>query len=296
MAAARELGYHPNRAARALVMGSTRVVGVWTPSLDCGYVQRIFEGLTSKFRSAGFDSLYSSQSGTGDERPIEWPVDGIIYIEGTTSSLDQPFPDGIPMVIIGTRQRKGVDLIKIDLTTGTIDAVLYLLETGRTRLLCISEANSEADETMVESCQKVMESAGHHLRSLKLGDVTRSEKLDRVREYLRLEPDVNAVLCTTAELTLIARRALGELKVDVPGSLSLIGFDYSEDSDYQVPSLSALEIPVSCIVELASQMLMTRIANPKQEARIETVRTRIRTLESSTPPGPNEISKRTSMI
>ncbi len=295
MEAAKELGYHPNRAARALVMGRTRVIGVWTPPLESSYLQKTFQGLTDKFRQSGFDSLYCTHSPEFLSRPFEWPVDGIVFVEGSEDRQAEPFPDGVPLVMVGSNLSSGVDQVNIDLTTGTTEAVMHLLESGRSHIVCISGERDQGEGTVAHTYQKIINSAGHPARCFSTPDGTCFELLHKVTEFLKTVDKVDGVLCSSDKLTLVTRRALANLGRTVPTDAALVGFDYSELSEVQTPSLSAIEIPVAEVVVLASEMLLARLSNPQLEYRRETVKTSLRVLQSSSESAPISFENRTTL-
>jgi DNA-binding LacI/PurR family transcriptional regulator len=193
MEAAKQLGYHPNRAARALVMGRTRVVGLWTPPLTSAHLQRVFQGLSDTFRMAGFDSLYSRHSPDFSTHPFEWPVDGIVCVEGSVERHVEPFPEGVPVVVIGSRLLKGLDLVHIDLTAGTVESIMHLLEIGRTRIVCISGEEFDGEGSITHTYCRIMESAGHPSRCLAVRSSNHRQTLSEVRAFLGSNDKFDAV-------------------------------------------------------------------------------------------------------
>jgi len=280
-AAAKELGYHPNRAARALVMGRTRVIGVWTPPLTSHYVQSIFQGITDTFRTAGFDSLYCRHSPEYATRPFEWPVDGIIYVEGDAAKAEEVLPEGVPVVQIGSRLTEGLDQINVDIAAGASEAIRHLLEGGRSNIVCIAREPISIDSTIIRTYNNSIASANKSPLSLILPISTQGEMLIFVTEFLRTHPKTDAILCTSLEITRVVRRALADLALRIPADVAIVGFDYSDDLEFETPSITAIEIPTDRIVELATEMLLARMADANLPPRKETVATNLRILEST---------------
>jgi DNA-binding LacI/PurR family transcriptional regulator len=285
MEAAKELGYHPNRAARALVMGQTRVIGLYTPELSTGYVQRLFLGLADRFRSSGFDSLFCTHAAEGAAHPFGWPVDGIVYVQGRADSVDMSLPHDIPIVAISTRTRPELDTVHIDLASGTTEAVMHLLEAGRSDILCLSDEPDQGEGSIAAAFTRTMAMAGKPGRVLTVTDGSPTAQFAQINEHLRAQSKLDAIYCASDEITGFARRVLWEMGRSIPQDTALVGFGYSEEFIYRSPSLTAVEVPVEAIADQAKEMLLARLSEPARPQTRAIAPTILRVLESSAPRG-----------
>jgi LacI family transcriptional regulator len=284
MEAAKELGYQPNRAARALVMGRTRVVGIWTPSLHSTYLSGLFLSLTDRLRKAGFDSLFCGHDAEDGSNPFGWPVDGIIYLQG--SAMPDTRFRVLPVVEIGSRAPAVADWVRIDLAPGVTEAVRHLIDTGRKHVLCLADEGDVGEGSLMAAFRRAIAIAGRTADRLALANGPTRERVATLTEFLRNHRQIDAILCSSDELALIARRALDERGLDVPRDVALIGFGYVDDHELRIPSLTAIEVPLDQVAELAYELLISRMANPAQPQRVEAAATRLRMLESTGLPIP----------
>lgn len=86
---------------------------------------------------------------------------------------------------------------------------------------------------------------------------------DAVARRLALQPrDFTAILAAGDSLAFGALLALAEAGIDVPGEVSVLGFDGLPQCDLQSPPLSAVEIPMRAIGSLALDLLREAIEGP----------------------------------
>ena len=91
-----------------------------------------------------------------------------------------------------------------------------------------------------------------------------------------LEPEVvaalatrtaTAVLCGADIIALGVMKALKGMGVDVPGDVSVLGFDDIHWCDLTTPALSSVHIPIEEIAAEAVAILIQRIAKPQDSRR-----------------------------
>lgn len=73
---AREMGYRPNRAARALVMGRTQIIAFASPGVHRSPYGALFERFVAAARLSGYETLHLDLGS-----PVEWAVDGILQVD-----------------------------------------------------------------------------------------------------------------------------------------------------------------------------------------------------------------------
>ena len=108
-AAAREMGYRPNRAAQALVRGRANSVALWAPASGSSVGAHIQRELARLAWDAGYElsiRLFAIEE-RADAPPRgldDWPVDGLFVLNGPAPSILSAEPrGGIPIVSLGTR-------------------------------------------------------------------------------------------------------------------------------------------------------------------------------------------------
>lgn len=277
--AAKELGYQPNRAARALVMGRTRVIGIWTPPLTSHYLSGLFLSLADRFRQAGFDSLFWGHGVHEVANPFGWPVDGIVYLQSAEMPAERLRV--LPVVEIGSRAPTDADWVRIDLAPGVSEAVKHLVETGRRHLLCLADEGDVGEGSLMAVFRRAIAIAGRTADRLALAGGPTRQRVADLAEFLRTHRQIDAILCSSDELAVIARRAIEERGLRIPSDVALVGFGYVDDHEFRVPSLTAIEVPLDAVAESAYDLLISRMANPGQAQKVEAASTRLRILEST---------------
>jgi LacI family transcriptional regulator len=90
-----------------------------------------------------------------------------------------------------------------------------------------------------------------------------------MEQMLKMKPRPTALLCTNDLMAFGALRAAHQLKVNVPGQLSIIGFDNLPVCDMVTPPLSSVDIPRREIASHVFRMLM-KATESKQPRKLPT--------------------------
>jgi DNA-binding LacI/PurR family transcriptional regulator len=77
-----------------------------------------------------------------------------------------------------------------------------------------------------------------------------------LRALIGLESPPTAVVCSTDHLATGVLHAAAELGLDVPGRLSVVGFDDIPMASYTVPALTTIHMPVDEMTALAARLSM----------------------------------------
>ena len=144
---AREMGYSPNSAARALVTGQTHVVAVWMVELHRPHFARALQLAWQQAGEYGFEMIIGNverhDEKPGDSRLSRWPTDGILafeYPERVAAYLDAAPHAGTPIVSMGAYYSERTDFVGVDLYAGTRAAVQHLLGMGCRRVAYLVQA------------------------------------------------------------------------------------------------------------------------------------------------------------
>jgi LacI family transcriptional regulator len=82
---------------------------------------------------------------------------------------------------------------------------------------------------------------------------------------LALEEPPTAVFCSNDDMAIGAMNACYAHKTDVPGQISLIGFDDIMFARYTNPALTTVRKPITDISELGMKMLIQLLLQPETE-------------------------------
>ena len=274
LAVATEMGYRPNRAARALVTGRSHVVAMWmTGGYETPYFSRALYFTQAQASQRGYEMLVSQMAQNWKSNGIwltEWPVDGILayeFPEHVDAFLDRTAANHPPLVSMGAYYSKRTDFVGIDYYVGTVEAVRHLLESGRRRVAYfVAQWGNHAGDARYDAYTHVMEQAGRQPEYIPVPQITpgtaRAVARQALHDYLGSSQCPDALFCFSDDLAIGAYRALWDLHIQVPEDIALVGCDGIEDTEYLECPLSTIVPPQAQVSTLAWEYLERRIENP----------------------------------
>lgn len=261
----RELNYYTNVHARRLAMGRSDLFGLVISEIANPYFPEIIKGFQSAAWARGFDVLlcnteYSQERTTAAVRKlIESDVRGVAVMTSAvgrenTAELIQA---GAGLVFYNSSPaEKLISNIAIDYAAGISEAIRYAMDLGHRNVGIIS---GPQDNPTAVTLKKTL-IAG--LRQLRLKDFPVLETNFRVDggaaavRTLLSQPEVpTVVFCGNDLIAMGAMSALEEAGVNVPGDVSVIGFDDIFFSSLARPPLTTIHIPREHLGELAFEAL-----------------------------------------
>jgi LacI family repressor for deo operon, udp, cdd, tsx, nupC, and nupG len=285
--AIRETGYTPNAAARSLRAKSTRMVLVLLPGIGNSFFTPVLNALEEAFSEAGYGVLIgyarnSPRSETHYARVIRaGQVDGVLVVTGNIPR-DEAFvqiPGTVPISLMfsevpGTEEFSVFD---VDNREAAAAMVRYLIGQGHRRIAHIAgaDASLEAQE-----------------RSAGYGDALRAAGLDvdpallwrgasnydfrsgerAAAQFFATKDKPTAVFAAADEMAFGFMRALKNQGVDIPGDISVAGFDDTEYAVHYDPALTTMRQPRTELGTLAARDLLRRMTGKDGEAPISHVR------------------------
>ena len=249
LAAMEELGYRPNPVARALVTGRSKTLGV--VSFDTtlyGPASTLF-GIERAAHEAGYFIIVASlkalnRSSVTDavERLRRQGVDGILVIAPHEEAGDALLHTRaeVPLVAVEAGPDDGVAVVAVDQITGAIAATRHLLELGHETVWHISgPQNFVESRQRLEGWRSALEAAGARVPEPLTGDWSPRAGYELGRR-LSSDPAVTAVFVANDQMALGLLRAMHEAGRDIPGEISVVGFDDIPEAEYFQPPLSTV--------------------------------------------------------
>jgi DNA-binding LacI/PurR family transcriptional regulator len=274
---ATELGYVPNRAARALVTGRTDIIELQLPPSD-HFSSQISKAMIQILRRYDYDVIVhdlifgtAGQSGIPNSRQL-WPVDGIISM--ANGSVVESFLEfqAANLVSIGAYCSKNVDYVGLDLYPGTLDAIRHLVSAGCRRIAYLGDCSADlSQEARGIAYHQAMREAGLKCEYILANEGTKRGAQEAVCEYVQKNGHPDGIFCHNDTRALGAFRGLCDIGVRVPDDVKIIGCDGIEDTEYVYPSISTIVTPIEEMCELAWKFLQSRMENPgspKQQATL----------------------------
>lgn len=269
--AIKELGYVPNRAARALVTQRTDSVAlVVSESQDRVFAQPYFAGLVRGISSALADTplqlwLAMAQSPAEQQRVehhlTSQHVDGVLLLSlHESDQLPRLLRErGLPAVLGGRPIGPGQEIsyVDIDNVGGARAAVEHLINSGRSKVATI--AGLQDMGVGVDRLNGYQQAIGSAKPMVAFGDFGEASGTSAMRELLSQYPDIDGVFVASDLMAAGALRALRELGRRVPEDVAVVGFEDSPIAGQTDPPLTTVYQPVEQMGREMVRLLLARI-------------------------------------
>ncbi|MGW2302785.1 LacI family DNA-binding transcriptional regulator [Streptomyces sp. NPDC001809] len=275
-----ELGYVPNRAARALAGSRTDAVALVIPETEARlfaepYFLDIIRGVSSELADADKQLLLTLIRSEQERQRFEQylaaqRVDGVLLV--SVHAAD-PLPDqvralGLPAVLNGRRtEDEPVAFVDSDNTGAGRAAVAHLAARGRRAIATITGpldmyvARCRLDGYR-EGLAEAGLDAGEEL--VATGDFTEEGGRQAMRRLLDRRPDLDAVFAASDVMAAGARGVLREAGRRVPEDVALVGVDDSAVARHMDPPLTSVRQPIEEMGRTMARLLLQEIAEPSE--------------------------------
>lgn len=267
--AMRQLDYRRNLAARALVTNRSDTLGVVTFDTTLFGPSSMVYGIERAARDAGyFVSIASARS--LDEAAVtdainrlrEQAVEGIVAVVPMDTGLAAlaRVPADIPLVGVGVGDASGVPMVSVDNSAGAEMATRHLLELGHRTVHHISgPADWPETRQRLNGWRVALRAAGAPEPPVLIGDWSPRSGYEAAR-MLAADPEVTAIYCDNDQMALGAQRALHQAGRNVPGDVSLVGFDDIPEAAYLLPALTTVRQNFAAVGSASLAQLLDQIA------------------------------------
>lgn len=269
MEAIEELDFKPSQIARNLVMQTSNTIGVIVPALSNQFTGGILNGIEEKTSSCGYDILVGGTGGDVErERRYlelfqERHVAGIIFMGWQLKPQTVNVINSISVpVVMMNRNASGlkVPTVSIDNFRASYQMTKYLIEKGH-RKIAFFRNSVDIDACGVEQYsgfERALAEAGMEIdRSLvKYGEFSEERSYQLMSELIRQENIPTAVFATSDIMAIGAANAIKDSGMDVPGDVSVVGFNDVEMASLYRPALTVIHQPLFAMGEEAVKMIL----------------------------------------
>ncbi|MFE5796307.1 LacI family DNA-binding transcriptional regulator [Streptomyces sp. NPDC056503] len=248
-AAARELGYRPNLAARNLRLGRTRTALLVVPALTNEFFAHVYTGAAAVAADHGFGVvLYPSPDGVGPARDpfasAQAALDGVLASSMATDALEAFRGSDLPLVMLDSDPADpgAAAHVNLDVAEGMRMVTAHLLALGhRSFLHLASAAPSWTFDVRAAAL-------AHALRGAEVRTVRSPLTVAAAREAAGAAlgapgPRPTAVICDDDILAAGVCKAARRLGLRVPEDLSVTGFDDMALATAVEPELTTVRLP-----------------------------------------------------
>jgi len=279
--AAKDLGYAPNRMARALVTGRTQQIALWFQ-----FSTTINHEMSHQFQklaqSTSYDLLSISNKGQ-IHNPSTVAVDGGIFYGSISPNFITPFPV-VEMLVDLRGKHAGEpprnDLILMPIEEASRAAMQHLMEQGCRRIAFASiPIMMMAYEPRYRAYSAMMRKAGLPIEKIAVESPAdgnhRNSAQRALQKYFQENGFPDALFCSNDDIAIGAYRVLRQMNRRIPEETAVLGCDDIQESKDHVPALTSIQFPCEDICRCAWEMLTTRIENPALPQRIKTFKARL---------------------
>lgn len=279
--AARELGYVPDAAARALASGRSMTVGLLLARrhnviASDMFLTQMMEVLVREVGRRGMrlmlevvEDFENSESYLNLVRSNS--IDGVLYsgprFEDT--ALRVLVDHGVPTVLMGALPGDSYVFVDVDNRAAARRAAAYLLQLGHSCIGCITNAQPiyAAAVDRLQGFQEALAAAGVEVGPslYRFGDFDPESGYEQMKSLLDENPRMTAVFVASDVVAFGAMAAVRERGLRIPEDISIIGFDDVPFARYIEPGLTTIKLPVIELARRASEMVVALIHRQKLE-------------------------------
>ncbi len=280
---AKRLNYRPNYFARSLRQSRSMSVGVLAPDLSEGYFTRVMSGVVEELNRSHY-FFFTACHYWNDELLERYPrmlieraVDGFLLLNSAVEELTVP----VPVVAISAHcSAPKVTNIVLDHFVAARLALKHLYDLGHRKIafmrgpkaipdsgyrwMGIQKVARELNLTTNPALEIHLDSSGWPLKTGQ-HPMDPQDAYGPTRALLEKTRDFTALFCFNDTAAMGAIRALKDAGLNVPGDVSVVGFDDILSAAYNTPSLTTVRQPLVEMGQKGAQLLLERIADHDKE-------------------------------
>jgi LacI family transcriptional regulator len=283
-----ELGYVGNLSASSLRSHRTNVLGILVASFE-PYSAELIKGCAIATRTTEYELLAHAGGETQgwERRSIARMggtlIDGAVVVTPTVMDPNNV----VPVVAIDPHYGPNyVPTIDADSYGGAVSAIEHLLGLGHRRIAFIGGREElDSSREREKGFRDAMSAAGVDIDESLVTESRYDPDIatQRARELLEREDRPTAIFCANDVTAMRATRVAHGLGLDVPGDVSIIGFDDIPEASLNNPPLTTVRQPLGEMGREAMAMLLDLLAGRDREQHLR-MRTELVVRATTGPP------------
>lgn len=263
-----ELQYRPNRAARALVKGRSRTLGVisassaqYGPASSIAAIQDASRAAGYYVNTANLTSVDRASIEAAVEHLLGQAVEGLVVIAPQARVFDAlaEMALDIPLVTLQSTGEHRQRALSVDQIAGARLATRHLIELGHTDIYHLAGPQDWTEaEARMRGFLEEMGAQDIPTTAPILGDWSADFGYHAGRELLRMR-DFTAIFSSNDQMALGLMHAITEAGLRVPQDVSIVGFDDVPEAAHFWPPLTTVrqdfpELGRRCIALLLAEI------------------------------------------
>ena len=275
--AAAELGYEADPIARALASGRTSMVGLLSGSLEDLWQQQLFFGTGRALQSKDLYALILDADGDPARELIlarqlrDQRVDGMIVspLDPSAQAWGE-IAESLPVVSIGDSlsNAKQAGEVLFDNRAGVTLALEHLHDLGHHRITVLTTTRPSTPDRPADTY--VLEEADRLKLDVEVlaSPSSLSEASAVADQALGAADPPSAFFCLSDSIAYGCFAAARDRNLDIPGELSIVGYDDHPVSALLSPALTTVDWDLDSIIRSATQLVVSAIEGKPRRRRI----------------------------
>lgn len=289
----KQMGYYPNFQARNLVIQKSQTIGVImadsaTLAFQNPFFPEVLRGISSSAHESQF-GLYLSTGATTEEIYEEVismtqgkRVDGIILLYSRIGDkiMDYLYNSNIPFSVVGrpAAHAESISYVDNDNVGNSQEVVNYLIGLGHQRIAYVGGG--------LEYVVSLDRLKGYEV-ALKIAAISYDSDLivnqsmgvglevQTIKRLMKLEEPPTAIVTHDDLIAYELISYLQDLKIDVPGDVSVLSFNNHSLSEHLKPPLSTVDISIYELGLHAAELVLEKIKDKDAQVRRITIPSRL---------------------
>ncbi len=236
----------------------------------------VITGIDMECREQQVKLVYATFSREVYSTPTSWPlplhdpdIDGLILTGAIpVHVIDQVRDQTEKPIVLIDAYASGCDMVLADNVTGGYHAVCYLIEQGHRHIGLIGTQPGAFLSFMHRREGYLRALSEHGISETYIGESSHlmDATYDATRTLLKQHPQITAIFFCLDLVANSVIQAVRDLGLDVPGDVSIIGFDDLPLAAQTVPSLTTMHVDIPLMGSMGVRQLLERINNPERVA------------------------------
>jgi len=277
---AHQMRYRPNPLARGLRGARTMLLGVIVREITDPFFSGAIDAISTEASRRGYNVVLGHAHGRTEEAIALRAVletrhcDAILLVGDTSEQpriMQELRDSNFPVVGLwqGTRPMPGTSVVGVDNRAGIEGLMTHLLGLGHRRIAFVGGAFSEGQliGDIGERRAAFLERAGAEGLAIPESYVRDAHNTlpggaQALRELMELPERPTAIMASTDVLAIGALHAACGADIDVPGEISIVGFDDLPMAEYTTPALTTVHMPIAQMAAAAVKAAVEEQSGP----------------------------------
>lgn len=279
MDAVASLEYTPNSNSRSLRTRQSKILLVMLPSLSNPFYSDILAGMDACAHEYGYSMMVTATySSASRERELvrllrERQADGVIMLASTLPA-DEMRALGSQFAVVECceyTEGSGISFVSVDNFAASREATAYLIRAGH-RLIGMSSSTNNFPSTRLreEGFRRAHEEAGIVMNPalIRRGNYTFESGYENAQIFMGMQPRPTAVMAISDVVAAGLISAFSSAGLNVPGDISVMGFDNLDMAKMIQPTLSTVMQPRRRLGRTAVEMLLEQLRGGRERHQL----------------------------